>query len=95
MPKRTHGFRYAANRRRFGTVGFAVFAVLSEAEEPMKLGTIHGAVEDRLGGEVSLNTVHDYLLRHLKGSNALFERPWYGHYCLCSSSSQCGTSVGD
>jgi hypothetical protein len=79
-------FTYARDRRRFGTVGNAIVDVLAEAGEPMKLQAIHEAVERKLAGVVSLNTVHDYLLRRAKGSQALFERPSHGHYRLRSSS---------
>jgi hypothetical protein len=77
---------YALDRRRFGTVGNAVVDVLAEADAPMKLQAIHEAVERKLAGVVSLNTVHDYLLRHVRGSQALFERPSHGHYRLRASS---------
>lgn len=76
------GFAYAENRRRFGTVGGAVGRVLAEAAEPAKLETIHRAVERELGGSVSLYSVYGHLLNHLRGPEALFERPRHGYYAL-------------
>lgn len=48
----------------------------------MGLGAIHEAVEEKLGGAVSLHTIHDSLLRRAKGPRALFERPSRGYYRL-------------
>jgi hypothetical protein len=84
-PVKRARFRYAEDRRRFGTVGNAIAEVLAGADEPMKLQAIHEAVERKLAGVVSLNTVHDYLLRHAKGSQALFERPSHGRYWVRAS----------
>lgn len=46
----------------------------------MRMKTIHAEVEQLLGGEVSFQSVADYLLKNSKGPRPLFERPRYGHY---------------
>jgi hypothetical protein len=80
--ERAKRFTYAEDRRRFGTVGSAVVEVLAKAGEPMRLSAIHEAVEEKVGGDVSLHTSHDSLLRRAKGPGALFERPSRGYYRL-------------
>jgi hypothetical protein len=79
---RSQRFTYADDRRLFGTVGTAIIGVLVEAREPMRPYTIHEAVQAKLGGTVSPNTVRDYLRRRAKGANALLEPPAYGRYGL-------------
>ena len=46
-------------RRRFGTVGAAVFAVLSATGEEMRVKAIHAEVERLLGGRVSRYSVSE------------------------------------
>ena len=74
--------RYAGDRRRFGSVGDAVVAVLRDSGGAMKLQAIHKAVEKKLGGSVSNYSVQDYLRRHTDSPEALFEHTTYGHYAM-------------
>ena len=48
----------------------------------MRLKDIHAAVEQKLGGSVSLFSVADFLLRRSKGAKPLFVHRSYGHYAL-------------
>jgi hypothetical protein len=59
-----------------------VVQVLAEADGPMSLKEIRESVSTVLGGDVSLNSVQDFLHRRAKGPQAVFDRPSYGHYCL-------------
>jgi len=43
---------------------------------------IHEEVERLLQGNVSFQSVADYLIKNSKGPSPLFERPRYGHYRL-------------
>lgn len=69
-------------RRKFGEVSGAIKAVLAQNGGEMRMKTIHAEVERLLGGEVSFQSVADYLLKNSKGPKPLFERPRYGHYRL-------------
>src|SRR5437016_871127 len=69
-------------RRKFGTVGGAVIAVLAEAAGEMRVKLIHAEVERRLGGRVSRFSVADYLRRRSKGARPMFVRTRPGHYRL-------------
>ena len=73
---------WSDGRRKFGTVGGAIVAVLSRAESEMRTRDIHREVEEGLGGSVSFQSVADYLIRRSKGSRPLFVRIRYGHYRL-------------
>ena len=57
-------------------------AVLTDAGGEMRLRDIHGQVEQRLGGSVSLYSVADFLLRRSKGPKPLFVHTGYGRYAL-------------
>src|SRR5438876_10403712 len=59
-------------RRKFGSVGGAIVAVLAEAGAEMRLRDIHAQVEQTIGGSVSLFSVADFLLRRSKGPKPLF-----------------------
>jgi hypothetical protein len=72
----------ADGRRKFGSVGDAVVAVLADAGGEMRLRDTHAAVEQRLGGAVSLFSVADFLLRRSKGQAPLFVHSGYGRYRL-------------
>jgi len=67
-------------RRQFGEVSGAVKTVLAEADAEMRMKDVHAAVERLLGGEVSFQSVADFLTKNSKGQKPLFERPRYGHY---------------
>lgn len=69
-------------RRKFGEVSGAIKAVLAKNGGEMRMKTIHAEVEQLLGGEVSFQSVADYLAKNIKGPKPLFERPCYGHYRL-------------
>lgn len=69
-------------RRKFGTVGGAVVAVLKEAGSEMRVKEVHAEVERVLGGQVSRYSVSDYLLSRSKGPRPLFVRTRHGHYRL-------------
>jgi hypothetical protein len=69
-------------RRKFGEVSSAVKAVLAKNGGEMRMKTIHAEVEQLVGGQVSFQSVADYLLKNSKGSKPLFERPRYGYYRL-------------
>jgi hypothetical protein len=59
-----------------------IVAVLNETDGEIRLRDIHVAVEQRLGGSVSLCSVADFLLRRSKGRKPLFVHTGYGHYRL-------------
>ena len=67
-------------RRQFGEVSGAVKTVLAEADAEMRVKDVHAGVERLLGGEVSFQSVADFLTKNSKGQKPLFERPRYGHY---------------
>lgn len=73
---------WSDGRRKFGTVGGAIVAVLRRAEGEMRMNAIHAEVEETLGGHVSFQSVADYLIRRSKGSRPLFVRTRHGHYRL-------------
>jgi hypothetical protein len=73
---------WSDGRRKFGEVSGAIKAVMAQNGGTMRMKTIHAEVEQLLGGEVSFQSVADYLLKNSKGSKPLFERPCYGHYRL-------------
>lgn len=69
-------------RRQFGEVSGAIKTVLAEADAEMRMKDVHAEVERLLGGEVSFQSVADFLTKNSKGQKPLFERPRYGHYRL-------------
>lgn len=68
--------------RKFGTVGDAIAAVLSEAESDMRLTEIHREITTILDGPVSLSFVKTSLARNCKGENKPSERVSHGRYRL-------------
>jgi len=72
----------SSGRRKFGTVGSAVFSVLALAEGEMRVQAIHAEVERLVQGPVSRFSVSDYLRRRSKGPKPLFLRTRHGHYAL-------------
>ena len=73
---------WSDGRRQFGTVSGAIKTVLGHAETEMRMKDIHAEVERFLGGEVSFQSVADFLIKNSKGPKPLFEKPRYGHYRL-------------
>jgi hypothetical protein len=69
-------------RRQFGEVSGAIKAVLAADDVEMRVKDVHAEVERLLGGEVSFQSVADFLTENSKGAKPLFERPRYGHYRL-------------
>ncbi len=56
--------------------------VLAQTDSEMRLKDIHAAVERLLNGDVSFQSVADYLITRSKGPKPLFVRTRYGHYRL-------------
>jgi hypothetical protein len=69
-------------RRKFGEVSGAIKAVLATDGGVMRMKEIHAEVERLLGGDVSFQSVADYLIKGSKGQRPLFVRTRYGHYRL-------------
>jgi hypothetical protein len=69
-------------RRRCGTVGAAVVAVLQATADELPVQTIHAQVELLLDGPVSRYSVADYLRRRSQGAKPLFLKTRFGHYRL-------------
>lgn len=67
-------------KRRCGAVQDAIITVLQAATEPMRVGEVHAAVEDTLGGPVSLDTVNSCLSTGARGEHARFQRIRTGWY---------------
>jgi hypothetical protein len=63
-------------------VSGAIKTVLTEADAEMRIKDIHAELERLIGGEVSFQSVADFLTKNSKGQKPLFERPRYGHYRL-------------
>ena len=57
-------------RRQFGEVSGAVKTVLAEADAEMRVKDVHAGVERLLGGEVSFQSVADFLTKNSKGREA-------------------------
>lgn len=60
----------------------AIKTVLAGADAEMRMKDVHAEVERLLGGEVSFQSVADFLIKNSKGQKPLFERPRYGYYRL-------------
>lgn len=69
-------------RRKYGEVSGAIKTVMTQNGGMMRMKTIHAEVEQLLGGDVSFQSVADYLAKNSKGPKPLFERPRYGRYRL-------------
>lgn len=61
-------------------------AVLIRTDSEMRMKTIHAEVERELDGNVSFQSVADYLIKRSKGPRPLFVRTRYGNYRLLRSS---------
>ena len=59
-------------RRKFGTIGGTILAVLAQTDSEMRVKAIHAEVERVLGGSVSRYSVSDYILTRSKGPRPLF-----------------------
>jgi hypothetical protein len=66
-------------RRKYGTVGAAIVAVLAQADREMRVKDIHEEVERHLGGSVSRFSVSDYLRRRSKAPMPPVVRTRHGH----------------
>ena len=57
----------------FGQVSGAIKTVLAEADAEMRIKDIHAGVERLSGGEVSFQSVADYLIKNRKGQKHLVQ----------------------
>ena len=70
------------SRRKFGSVGDAVTAVLAEAGADLRFIEVHRRVELLLGGDVARSSVKNSLARGSTSSSSSFVRVAHGRYRL-------------
>ena len=70
---------------RRGRLLKAITEVLELAGEPVKVSTVHAAVEEALGHSVAYRSIKDTLSDHARGRSRRFERVSRGRYGLTSS----------